>query len=297
MLRIPSNATTTRRGRVWSGASVADITGVTWYPCRLLISRTARVAAANDRTLAAASDSSYHWEARDLRWRRTAHRTRAAADQGQRHDRVEQRHPVGDDDPGEHRAGRDRDVPAPRRAVQQQEDEQQRELGAQVVGLGEQQVGGVAELGCEHDPGRDQQADQPLPPGRAPPGQQASRQHQQRISAGTPDVDHIGAQTPDQLDNRVLRDFGRVVRHVPEGPAVQQHVAVQHVPGLQGLVRAVRGSGIGPGHPQVGDKQDDGGHDKTGQPYPPGQASASELFLGHIPSGNAASHILDGTLA
>ena len=55
MLRIPSNATTTRRGRVCSGASVADITGVTWYPCRSLISFTASVATANDRMLAAAS--------------------------------------------------------------------------------------------------------------------------------------------------------------------------------------------------------------------------------------------------
>jgi hypothetical protein len=166
-----------------------------------------------------------------------------------------------------------------------------------VVGLGEQQVRGVAELGREHDPGRYQQADQPVPPGRAPPGQQAGRQHQQRIGAGAPYVDDIGTETPDQLDERVLRDFGRVVRHVPEGPAVQQPVPVQHVPGLQRLVRAVRGSGIGPGHPQVGDKQDDGGHGKPGQPCPPGQASASEFFLGHIPSGNAASDVLDGALA
>ena len=60
-----------------NGASVADFTGVTWYPPRSLISRTASVAATNDRTLAATRDSSYHWEARDLRWRRTASRTRA----------------------------------------------------------------------------------------------------------------------------------------------------------------------------------------------------------------------------
>ena len=115
-----------------------------------------------------------------------------AADQGERRDRVEQRYLVGDHHPGEHRGGRDRDVPAARCAVQQEEQEQQRELGAQVVRLGEQQVGGVAELGCEHDPGRDQQADQPGPPGRTSPGQQAGRQHQQGIGAGGRDVFHTG---------------------------------------------------------------------------------------------------------
>ena len=150
--------------------------------------------------------------------------------------------------------------------------------------------------GASMIPAATSQADQPLPPGRAAPGQQAGRQHQQRIGDGARDVDHIGAQPPDQLDERVLRDFGRVVRHVPEGPAVQQPVPVQHVPALQRLVRAVRGSGIGPGHPQVGNEQDDGDHDKPGQPYPPGQAPASEFFLGHLPSGNAGPHILDGTL-
>ena len=77
MLRIPSNATTKRRGNVCRCASVADATGVTRYPPRAPISRTASSAAAYDRALAATSDSSYHCEARDLRWRRTASRTRA----------------------------------------------------------------------------------------------------------------------------------------------------------------------------------------------------------------------------
>jgi hypothetical protein len=135
------------------------------------------VAATNDRTLAATRDGQ---------------QGAGAADQGERHGRVEQGHLVGDDDPGEHHGGRDRDVPAPRRAIQHEEDEQQRELGAQVVGLGEQQVRGVAELGREHDPGRDQQADQPVPPGRPPPGQQADRQHQQRVGARGRDVFHFG---------------------------------------------------------------------------------------------------------
>ena len=59
-------------------ASLADSTGVIWYPCRAPISRTASSAAANDTTLAATRDSSYHWEASDLRYLSIANRTRAA---------------------------------------------------------------------------------------------------------------------------------------------------------------------------------------------------------------------------
>ena len=86
MLRIPSSATTTWRPRLCISASFSDSTGVTWYPCRSLISRTASVAATNDSTLAATRDSSNHCEASDLRCGRpgracrgnTASRTRAA---------------------------------------------------------------------------------------------------------------------------------------------------------------------------------------------------------------------------
>src|SRR5215472_8258277 len=74
---MPSSATTTRRGSVCNCASVADATGVTWYPPASLISFTASVATANDSALAAARDSSYHWEATDPRRRSTTHSTRA----------------------------------------------------------------------------------------------------------------------------------------------------------------------------------------------------------------------------
>ena len=218
------------------------------------------------------------------------------ADHGERHDRGQQRHPVGDDDPGQHRPGRDRDIPAPRRPVQHQKDQQQRQLGTQVIRLRQQQVRRVPELRREHDPRPDRQADQPLPPRRAAPGQQPHRQHQQRIGDSARDVDHIGAQPPEHLHERVLRDLGRVVRHVPEGPAVQQPVPVQHVPALQRLVRAVRGSGIGPGHPQVGNEQHDSRPGEPGSPYPPGPAPASEFFPGQLPSRNAGPLILDRTL-
>ena len=65
-------------GRWCADASFADATGVTWYPCRTLISRTASSATANDTTLAATRDSSYHWETSGLRCLRMASRTRAA---------------------------------------------------------------------------------------------------------------------------------------------------------------------------------------------------------------------------
>ena len=65
-------------GRWCAGASFADATGVTRYPCRTLISRTASSATANDTTLAAIRDSSYHWEASGLRCLSIANRTRAA---------------------------------------------------------------------------------------------------------------------------------------------------------------------------------------------------------------------------
>ena len=218
------------------------------------------------------------------------------ADHGERDDRVQHGHPVGDHHPGERHPGRDRDVPAPRRAVQHQEDEQQRELGAQVIRLRQQQVGGVPELGREHDPARHRQPDQPFPPGRTPPGQQPGRQHQQRVGDRAGYVDDIAAQAPEQLHERVLGNFRRVVRHVAHGPAVQQHVPVQHVPALQRLVRAVRGSGVGPGQPQVGNEQNDGHHDRPGNPQPAGTPPAPGSFPRHLLNRSASSHVLDGTL-
>ena len=296
MLTIPWTATLMACGRWCAGASFADATGVTWYPCRTLISRTASSATANDKTLAATRDSSYHWEARGLRCLSDGEQDAGGAHNGERHGRGEQGHPVRDHHPGEHHADRDRDVPAPRRPVQHQEHQQQRERGAQMIRLGEHQVRVVAELRRDHDPGRHREADQPFPPRRTAPGQQPGRQHQQRIGGGTRDVHVIRAQAAEQLDQRVFGNLGRVVRHVPEGPAAQQPVPVQHVPALQRLVRAVRGSRIRPGQPQVDEEQDDGHQDRAGKPHPPGKA-APRCFPCRLLSGNASSRVLRGTLA
>ena len=296
MLTIPWTATLMACGRWCADASFADATGVTWYPCRTLISRTASSATANDKTLAATRDSSYHWEASGLRCLRMASRTRAA-------------HTTASGTAAVSRATRsaittqvstaptaDRDVPAPRRAVQHQEHQQQRERGAQMIRLGEHQVRVVAELRRDHDPGRHREADQPFPPRRTAPGQQPGRQHQQRIGGGARDVHVIRAQAAEQLDQRVFGNLGRVVRHVPEGPAAQQPVAVQHVPALQRLVSPVRGSGIRPGQPQVDEEQDDGHQDRAGQPHPAGKA-APRCFPCRLLSGKASSRVLRGTLA
>ena len=218
------------------------------------------------------------------------------AHNGERHGRGEQRHPVRDHHPGEHRADRDRDVPAPRRAVQHQEHQQHWQRGAQMIRLGEHQVRVVAELRRDHDPRRHREADQPFPPRRTAPGQQPGRQHQQRIGGGTRDVHVIRAQAAEQLDQRVFGNLGRVVRHVPEGPAAQQPVAVQHVPALQRLVSPVRGSRIRSGQPQVDEEQDDGHQDRAGKPHPAGKA-APRCFPCRLLSGNASSRVLRGTLA
>src|SRR4249919_1695921 len=72
------------------------------------------------------------------------------------------------------------------------------------------------------------------------------------------DVTYSTTEVPQyMLIELVLGNFGRGVHHVRDGPAVQQQVAVQHVPGLQGLVRAVRGSGIGPREPEETEEQGD----------------------------------------
>ena len=107
----------------------------------------------------------------------------------------------------------------------------------------------VAELRGEQDPGRYQRTDHAFPPCRPPLGQQAGQQHQQRVGSGGRHVDHVRAEAPDQLYEHVLGQLGGVVRHVPDGPAAQQPVAVQHVPRLQRLVRAVRAVGDGARQP------------------------------------------------
>ena len=112
-----------------------------------------------------------------------------------------------------------------------------------MIRLLDQQADAVAELRGEHDPGPDKRADHAFPSCRPPLSRQTAEQDQQRVGYGGRHVHRRGAEPPDQFDDHVLGQLGGVVRDVADGPAAQQQVAVQHVPCLQRLVRAVRGIG------------------------------------------------------
>ncbi len=96
-----------------------------------------------------------------------------------------------------------------------------------------------------------------LAPGRSALGHQAGQQDQQRVGERGRGVHQRRAHPPDQLHDHVLGQLGGVERDVGHGPAVQQQVAVQHVPRLQGVGPAVRRDGLGSGDPQVTQEQHD----------------------------------------
>ena len=73
----------------------------------------------------------------------------------QREDRDRDHQPVADRRPGQHQRDHGGHIPAPRRAVQDQEGQQDGNTGAHVVGHPEQHEDGVADLGRQHDAGAD----------------------------------------------------------------------------------------------------------------------------------------------
>ncbi len=166
---------------------------------------------------------------------------------------------VRDLGPGQHDRDQDRRPPLPRRAVQDQEDEQQRGMGPGVIRVAQQQRG-VAERRGQHDAGGDEEADQALAAGRPALGQQPAQQDDQRVGQRRGHVHGVAVQPVDPLHEHVLGQLGRVERHVRHGPAAEQEVAVQHVPGLQGLAAALRGGRDRPGLGQVGGVQQDAQH-------------------------------------
>jgi hypothetical protein len=70
--------------------------------------------------------------------------------------------------------------------------------------------------------------------------------------------DRIGVQPAQEFHQHVLRQFRRVEGDIRERPAAQQQVAVQHVPRLQGVARAIGIHGPRPRQLQVG--SEGGGH-------------------------------------
>ncbi len=182
------------------------------------------------------------------------------------------------------KAGGFRGVAPRANTVEQEQGGQDRDRAAHVVRGQQQHVRPVARLRREHDPGRDDRAPEP-PARRTIPGgetlRRATRQRSAAGSGGSPPrasteegreqhdqgvghrrghVDHPGAETQHEFQQGVLRQFGGVEGHVGQRPAMQQQVAVQHVPGLQRVGRAVRVDRLGPGQAQVaGEEHGHGG--------------------------------------
>ena len=195
-------------------------------------------------------------------------------DEGQRHDRVHDRDLVGDGSDGEQHPARAGRVPAAGRALEQQEGAQDQHLGADVVRRPEQHVDAVAGLRRDHDPGRDQRPGPAFGTARPPPRQERGEHDEQRVRQRGGHVQHAGGKPARQLHGGVLGQLGGVERDVGERPAAQQPVAVQQVPGLEGVGRAVRPGGKRRRQPQVAAEEPRArraGHGEQQQP-PPGPA-------------------------
>ena len=190
---------------------------------------------------------------------------------GQRGHADQQGQPVGHLDPGQHGADQDGDVPPTREPVEHQPGQQQGRLGADVVGLEDQDEHAGAELRRDHDPGGDEHPHDALAARRAPPGQHRAGQHDQRVADRRRHVQHVRVQATEVLDEHVLGQFGGVERDVGDRPAAQQRVAVQHGPGLQRVGRAVRTDPRRPGDVQIAEVEPDPDRDQAGQPGQPDQ--------------------------
>ena len=248
---------------------------------------------------APASDSSYHadrsrWAVPGFPWvpgsavgtglagrppERAGH-----TDQGQRHDGHHEDEGVGDHHPAEQAGGDDRDVPAPRRPVQDQPRGQGGHRGTDVPDGQQQDEDAHAQLRREHDPAGDEDARRAVAGRRAALGQQDGEHQHERVGERGCDVRHVRAEAADRIDQHVLGQFGRVEGHVRHPPAVQQQVAVQHVPRHEHDVRPVGVHRIGRGQPDVRGEQGDRGGGERGRPETPGQ-TAPPKAMGGTPGG------------
>ena len=212
------------------------------------------------------------------------------ADQRERHDPGERHDRVGDECPGQQRADGGRHVPAARRAIQDQPGQQDRHATAQVVRRQQEQEDARPELRGAHDPGGDGHPDRGGPAGAASPGQCHGQQRHDGEGDRGGGVHHVRAAPEHQFHQHVLGQFGVVEGHVGQPPAVQQQVAVQHVPGLQGEHRAVGVPGVGLRHPQVaGEHRGRGGrpgrHREPAAPRAPGGRAGRARLRGRTWAG------------
>ena len=206
----------------------------------------------------------------------------------QRHDAHQEGQRVGDEHPGQQQPDQDGDVPARRAPVDDQPGQQERHGGADVPEGQQQDEDADAELGGEHEARRQQHPGAALAAGYPAPGQQRREDHDQGVRHRRRDVSGVRVQPEQPHQQGVLGQLGGDERDVGQVPAVQQHVAVQHVPGHQQVVGLVGILRVGPGHPQVGEEeQRDGQRDRGGGEQAagghPAAGRALRLWLGGGP--------------
>ena len=134
---------------------------------------------------------------------------------------------------------RDGDIPALWRAVEQQQQEQDRHRGAGVVRVLEEHLGAAGDARREHDGACQQGANDARPPGGTAAGEERGQQHGQRVGERPADVHDVRPQPAKRHHEHVLGKLGGVEGDVGGPPATQQQVAVQHRLGLQDVRGAV----------------------------------------------------------
>ena len=144
--------------------------------------------------------------------------------------------------------------------VDDQPDQHEGHCGADVPKGQQQDEDADAELGGEHEAGRQQHPRHGLAAGcRALAGAAAGQQHgehdHERVGHRRRDVGGVDVQPEETFQHEVLRQLGGDERDVRQVPAVQQHIAVQHVPCHQQVVRLVGVLRVRAGHLQVRDEK------------------------------------------
>ena len=206
-----------------------------------------------------------------------------------RHERENPHHEhqrVRDQHPRQQHSDHNRD-PAPQAAlrastIHDQPGQHQRNRGADVAEGQQQDEDPDAELGSEHQAGRQQHPRPCLPRGHLPVGplgEQHGEHDHERVGHRRGDVGGVRMEAEETFEYGVLRQLGGHERDIRQIPAVQQHIPVQHVPRHQQVVRLVGILRVGAGYLQVGDeKQDHTQHGRGAEEHaaagPPGRPAS-----------------------
>ena len=192
----------------------------------------------------------------------------------------------------------------PGQPVDDQPGQQERHGGADVAEGQQQDEDADAELGGEHEAGRQQHPRRGLAAGflalaDAATGQQHGEHDDERVGHRRRDVGGVGVQPEQTLQHEVLRQLGGDERDVGQVPAVQQHIAVQHVPRHQQVVRLVGVLRVRAGHLQVRDEEQRhgqhgrGGGEQAAGGRPAGRPARAPRARVSPPAGAAAGSAED----